>query len=122
MPLEKSESAEKLLSRTGFSSERFPPIRHIAPEDSEFTAYDAAHMMIYAWLLDAAREGSDWQDGAREFLQLDVVADPEGAELCWRSHYERAVWSISDEGLAAAAVANKKGWFSLSEAGQSQPR
>lgn len=74
-----------------------------APMESDFTAYDAAQQVTYARLLDAEEAGQGWREAAREILLLDIDADAEAAERCWRSHYDRAIWMISAAGLTAAA-------------------
>src|SRR5690606_1519796 len=71
-----------------------------APNDFSLTAYDRAHMLTYARLLDAERLGHDWTAAAAEILGLDVVVDCEAAERCWRSHLERARWIVG-KGLAS---------------------
>lgn len=63
------------------------------------TDYDRYNMLLYAALLDDADAGVDWRETARTLMQADP--DGEGAELCWRSHLERARWIIG-EGLASA--------------------
>lgn len=78
-----------------------------APDVDEFTDYDAAHMLTYARLLDAARSGYDWQAAAREILLLDVGSNLEAARRCWQSHHDRALWSVGD-GLLKAAEANAR--------------
>lgn len=75
-----------------------------APVVDEFTPYDAAHMLTYARLLDAERQGHAWQDAARNILLLDIEADSDGARKCWQSHYDRALWSVGDGLLKAAEV------------------
>lgn len=92
-------------------------IQPVAPSCDEFTDYDAAHMLTYARLLDAERAGHGWEAAAREILLLDVEGDVEAAERCWRSHYDRALWSISTLGLEAAARANIYGWFTPADLG-----
>jgi hypothetical protein len=77
-------------------------IEPLAPTVDEFTAYDAAQMLIYARLLDAEREGHGWQDAARDILLLDIEVNFDGAQKCWQSHYDRALWSVGDGVLKAA--------------------
>ena len=67
-----------------------------APTLDRVTEYDAAQMLTYARLLDAGREGHSWQAAAREILLLEIEMDPEAAQSCWQSHFERAQWVISD--------------------------
>ena len=61
------------------------------------TDYDRTHMLTYARLLDAERDGYPWSDAAAEILLVDVDA----AERCWRSHLDRAHWIVG-AGLATA--------------------
>jgi hypothetical protein len=68
------------------------------------TDYDRLHLMTYAELLDADRDGVAWEQGASAILGLDPAADPEGARLCWDSHLARARWIVG-EGLASAVEA-----------------
>lgn len=63
------------------------------------TNYDRAHVLTYARLLDAERDGYDWTEAAVEILDLDVVANRTLAEACWRSHLDRAHWFV-DGGFA----------------------
>jgi hypothetical protein len=77
-------------------------IASLAPSIDAFTPYDAAQMLTYARLLDAERQGHAWQDAARDILLLDVEVDVEAAKQCWRSHYDRALWSVGD-GMEQAA-------------------
>lgn len=64
------------------------------------TDYDRTHILTYARLLDAERDGYEWADVATEVLDLDVAADPGGAKSCWQSHLDRAHWFV-DGGFAA---------------------
>jgi hypothetical protein len=75
----------------------------IAPSE-EISDYDRLHLMTYAELLDAERDGVAWEQGASAILGVDPVADPEGARLCWDSHLQRARWIVG-EGLASAVEA-----------------
>lgn len=71
-----------------------------APETAGLTDYDRTHVLTYARLLDAERDGYDWPAVAIEVLDLDVDADRVGAEKCWRSHLDRAHWFVNG-GFAA---------------------
>lgn len=71
-----------------------------APDAPIMTDYDRVHILTYARLLDAERDGYDWSDVAMEVLDLDVAADPCGAKNCWQSHLDRAHWFV-DGGFAA---------------------
>lgn len=70
-----------------------------APSEFVVTEYDHAHMLTYARLLDAERDGHEWSVVAAEVLDLHVSADCEGARRCWQSHLERAHWLVR-EGFA----------------------
>lgn len=59
------------------------------------TDYDRTHILTYARLLDAERDGYEWIDAAMEVLDLDVVADPLRAKNCWQSHLDRARWFVA---------------------------
>lgn len=72
-----------------------------APVGPAMTDYDRTHMLTYARLLDAERDGYDWTAIAVEVLDLNVAADREGARRCWQSHMDRAHWIVG-KGLAAA--------------------
>ncbi len=71
----------------------------LAPSESVVTEYDHAHMLTYARLLDAERDGHKWSVVAVEVLDLNVSVDGEGARRCWQSHLERAHWLVR-EGFA----------------------
>ena len=74
------------------------PIAMRAPAGAALTAYDRAHFLTYARLLDA--EG-DWKAVARHVLDLDVDSDETGARGCYASHLDRARW-IEQRGLDLA--------------------
>lgn len=78
-------------------------VRALAPAESSLTAYDRMQMLTYARLLDAERDGYDWTAAASEILLLDADRDRVTAELCWRSHLDRAHWIVG-EGLVIAAA------------------
>jgi len=82
-----------------------------APDGEALTVYDAAHMLTYARLIDAERDDIPWQAAAKYILLLDIAGDPAAAERCWRSHLDRALWTISTPGLEASARACEDGWF-----------
>src|SRR3984893_5600176 len=48
-----------------------------APTGSVPTDYDEQHMVVYVRLLDAERDGADWQEVARVVLQID----PSGSQV-----------------------------------------
>jgi hypothetical protein len=73
-----------------------------APSGTDVVDYDRWNLALYAALLDADDAGQDWREVAASLMQLDVTH--KDAEVCWRSHLERARWIIG-EGLATALVA-----------------
>lgn len=72
---------------------------HLAPVAEQVTAYDQAHFLTYARILDADADGIGWASGARIILGRDVDADPEAALACWDSHVKRAHW-IANAGFS----------------------
>ncbi|MES2443955.1 MAG: hypothetical protein V4574_14090 [Pseudomonadota bacterium] len=66
------------------------PIEASAPTSDTATAYDRAHLLTYARMLDAADSGVDWREAAAAILGCDVSGHAAGAEMCWNSHLERA--------------------------------
>jgi len=62
------------------------------PGGAALTAYDRAHLKLYARLLDAAAEGADWQEAAAILFGLDATADPERASKVYSAHLARAKW------------------------------
>ena len=76
-------------------------LQNVAPT-GPVADYDRGHLALYAALLDADTAGQAWQDVATTLMGIDI-ADA-GAEICWRSHLERARWIVGD-GLGAAIQA-----------------
>ncbi|MHB8886146.1 MAG: DNA -binding domain-containing protein [Methylovirgula sp.] len=68
-----------------------------APSESQLTDYDRAHLPIYLRLLDAAAEGTAWEEAARIVLGIDPVREPERAKHAHDSHLARARW-LSEHG------------------------
>jgi hypothetical protein len=79
----------------------YPAIAEQAEWSESITYYDRQHIVTYARLLTAEREGLDWQDAVREILLQDPRRNPKEARICWESHLERARW-ISTEGIRLA--------------------
>jgi hypothetical protein len=79
------------------------PIRDEAPTDPVMTAYDRMHVLTYARLQSAEREGANWRDGARIILRRDAGADPAKVWRCWHSHCLRARW-VATTGFEIALV------------------
>ncbi|MHB8884395.1 MAG: DNA -binding domain-containing protein [Methylovirgula sp.] len=63
-----------------------------APSEAQLTDYDRAHLPIYLRLLDAATEGTAWEEAARIVLDIDPVREPERAKLAHDTHLARARW------------------------------
>ena len=77
-------------------------IEALAPSGDEVVDYDRRNLALYAALLEADDAGRDWRDAATSLMHLDVTHTD--AEMCWRSHLDRARWIVG-EGLASAIVA-----------------
>lgn len=69
------------------------PLMEVAPRGVP-SAYDRRHLALYAALIDAHDAGTDWREVASDLMLIDP--DQDGAELCWRSHLERARWIVGD--------------------------
>jgi hypothetical protein len=91
---------------TASSATVYPAIAERAEWSEVITFYDRQHIITYARLLTAEREGVDWRDGVRDILRQDPDRDPKQALICWESHLERARW-ISTEGFRLAAERTK---------------
>jgi hypothetical protein len=76
------------------------PTADMAPTDATVTDYDQAHFLTYARVLDAERDGLDWETGLTTILHRDFGDDVTMSKRCWDSHVERANWIVGD-GLAA---------------------
>jgi len=74
-----------------------PPIADTAPSQSRVTTYDRAHLATYLRLLDAASEGTPWEEVARIVLKLDPVQDRDRARRAHETHLARARW-LSENG------------------------
>ena len=69
-----------------------PPVADAAPTDDILTCYDEQHLVTYLRLLDAAKEGADWQEVAMVVLQIDPLREPVRARRAWDTHLARAHW------------------------------
>ena len=76
------------------------PTADMAPTDAIVTDYDQAHFLTYARVLDAERDGLDWETGLTTILYRDFGDDVGGGKTCWDSHVGRAHWIVKD-GLVA---------------------
>jgi len=63
-----------------------------APAGQELTAYDKAHVKLYARLLDAADDGADWAEAVKVLFGLDPAREPERCRRIHDSHLARARW------------------------------
>jgi len=65
-------------------------LQSLAPVADNITPYDRAHFKLYLRLLDAEKQGIDWQSVTIDIMNLD----PEeiSARTCWQSHLDRAEW------------------------------
>jgi len=69
-----------------------PDVEDEAPSGLDITAYDEQHYVTYLRLLDASRDGADWQEVARIVLHRDPIAEEARSRHCWESHLARAQW------------------------------
>jgi hypothetical protein len=63
-----------------------------APSANMLTDYDEAHLIIYRALLDAERDGAEWDEAALLVLCIDPIREPDRARRVWESHLARAKW------------------------------
>lgn len=80
----------------------FHTVANLAPRDPRITAYDQAHFLTYARVLDAERDGLGWEIGVQLILYRDFDDNVDAGKLCWNSHVDRAEWIVGD-GLALIA-------------------
>ncbi len=98
-----------MLTADDMAMSRFDPLIALdreAPTAPTPTAYDRAHMLTYARLLDAEALGHDWHHAAAEILGSVLVSGPEATAQCWNSHLSRAHWLV-ERGLGDACVENE---------------
>lgn len=69
-----------------------PDVADEAPSDNAVTPYDEQLYVTYLRLLDACRDGADWQEVARIVLHRDPIAEEARSRHCWESHLARAKW------------------------------
>ena len=62
------------------------------PGDQNLTPYDREHMILYLRLLDAERDGADWQEAVEILFGLDPSEEPERCRKVHDSHLARARW------------------------------
>ena len=76
------------MRRTDFR----PMLADEAPGADTLTDYDEEHLITYRGLLDAEREGAEWDEAALLVLCIDPIRDPDRARRVWESHLSRAKW------------------------------
>lgn len=93
-----------------------PYVEDEAPGGSNITAYDERHYVTYLRLLDARRDGADWQEVACIVLHRDPIAEEARSRHCWESHLARAQWltgtgyrRILEQAVVRAALGNRRG-------------
>ena len=69
-----------------------PPVADMAPTDRVLTGYDEQHVVTYLRLLDAEKDGADWQEVAKLVLHIDPATEPARARRAWETHLARARW------------------------------
>ncbi|WP_439500438.1 DNA -binding domain-containing protein [Aminobacter ciceronei] len=69
-----------------------PDVDDEAPTGNVVTAYDEQHYVTYLRLLDASRDGADWQEVVRIVLHRDPVTEEVRSRRCWETHLARAQW------------------------------
>ena len=72
-----------------------PSIVDDAPSTLDLTDYDRAHRSTYLRLLDAAADGTPWEEVARALLAVEPNRDAERARQRYDSHFARAHWIAS---------------------------
>lgn len=76
-------------------------IEPLVPDGPEWTDYDALMLATYAGLILDDRAGRSWAESYAENFKLDPADDPQKAKTCWQSHFDRAIWMYSEEGMQA---------------------
>ena len=78
------------MRRTDFR----PMLADEAPDADTLTGYDEEHLITYRGLLDAEREGAEWDEAALLVLSIDPIREPDRARRVWESHLARAKWLV----------------------------
>ena len=78
------------MRRTDFR----PMLADEAPGADTLTGYDEEHLITYRGLLDAEREGAEWDEAALLVLSIDPIREADRARRMWKSHLARAKWLI----------------------------
>lgn len=66
------------------------------PAGAVLTAYDEAHLKLYARLLDADAEGADWQEIVSVLFGIDAGSDHDRARSVYTAHLARAKWMTTN--------------------------
>ncbi|TPL46397.1 DUF2285 domain-containing protein [Mesorhizobium sp. B2-4-6] len=69
-----------------------PEVADEVPWSDRITPYDEAHYVTYMRLLDAERDGANWQEVAKIVLHRDPAAEPERTRRCWEDYLKRTHW------------------------------
>jgi hypothetical protein len=72
-----------------------PMLAHEAPGADTLTDYDEEHLITYRGLLDAEREGAEWDEAALLVLCIDPIREPARARRAWETHLARAKWLVA---------------------------
>ena len=78
------------MRRTDFR----PMLANEAPSADTLTGYDEEHLITYRGLLDAEREGAEWDEAALLVLSIDPIREPDRARRAWETHLARAKWLL----------------------------
>ena len=68
------------------------PYDDAAPTGDDLTAYDQAHLKLYARLLDADSDGADWREFVRIVFGIEPAREPRRAATVHQGHLARARW------------------------------
>jgi hypothetical protein len=69
-----------------------PMLADEAPSANTLTDYDEEHLITYRDLLDAERDGAEWDEAALLVLCIDPIREPARARRAWETHLARAKW------------------------------
>lgn len=67
----------------------------MAPTVEIVTEYDRCHLLTYARLLDADRNGMQHYEAPEEILDIPPTCDPDMWLDCFLSHVDRAQWIVA---------------------------
>jgi hypothetical protein len=80
-----------------------PMLANEAPGSDTLTDYDEEHLITYRGLLDAEREGAEWDEAALLVLSIDPIREPARARRAWETHLARAKW-LAEHGLWSTSL------------------